>query len=69
MTRTAVLCAALGVVVVAWSESTPADQAVNWTFEDGKLEGWQCKENARKGTGQDADHGRFLDGQITYGMT
>ncbi len=50
-----------------WCQNPPANEIVNWNFEDSSLEGWRCKSNARMKIAEDPEHGRVLEGRITYG--
>ena len=48
-------------------QNPTADGVVDWTFEDGTLEGWRCKTNTRMSIDRDAERGNVLKGTISYG--
>jgi len=58
---------ALFAAVAAWSQHPPAQEAVDWDFEDASLKGWRCKTNTQMEIAEDTERGKVLGGRIVYG--
>ena len=60
-----IMCMAL-VTAAAWGANPPAQEVVNWDFEDASLEGWRCKDNCDMSVAEDPERGNILEGGISY---
>lgn len=67
MRRAWALLLCLPAMGLAWAQAPQAQDVVNWTFDEGQLDGWQCKSNTQMAAAAEAGRGRVLQGRITYG--